>query len=345
MTEAVFAIPGDHRQRTGGYIYEASVLSALNEIGCQTELLPLPASFPDPIQADMAYTIAALAAVSDQHTIILDGFLVGSLDPRRLDEVRAPMIGIVHHPLGHETGLAPERARFLQANEKAVLAHLRHVIVPSPHTAQVLVDDFAVGPDRISIALPGFLRPKIAPCPATPPVILSVGLLAPRKGHDVLLDALGKLKNLDWRAEIVGKAHDIGYSARLHDQCRALGLTNRICFTGELEPPALQTRFAAASVFALATRYEGYGMVLSEAMLHHLPVVSCKVGAVPDTVGKAGLLVECDNAAAFADALRDVLTNNNLRRDLADKATERAKALPHWQDTAEIFARIVYSLR
>ncbi|MEL6452361.1 MAG: glycosyltransferase family 4 protein [Pseudomonadota bacterium] len=345
MTQAVFAIPGDKDRRTGGFIYEARVLAELNAMGCTTAHVQLPDGFPDPTAADMDAAFAALNAVPDNQPIILDGLVFGAIDPDRLGQVRAPVIAMVHHPLGLETGLTATRSAFLRRNEAAALRHVAHVIVPSPETARGLCRDFGADARHITVAPPGFDRPTVNCRPADPPLILSVGLLAPRKGHDVLLAALGHLKDLSWRAEIVGKAHDAGYGAALRQQADTLGIAARVTFAGEVAQDALEARFNAATVFALATRYEGYGMVLSEAMLYGLPVVSCRVGAVPDTVGNAAVLVPPDDPNAFADALRRLIEEPHVAQTQSRLSKAHAATLPRWDDTAKIFADVIARFR
>ncbi|WP_299734586.1 glycosyltransferase family 4 protein [uncultured Roseobacter sp.] len=345
MTQAVFAIPGDKDRRTGGFIYEASVLRVLNKIGVETAHLQLPDSFPEPTASDMATTLDALCEVPADQAIILDGLVFGAIDPAGLAQVRAPVIAMIHHPLGLETGLPSDRAAFLRANEAAALKHAAHVIVPSPHTAEVLVQQFGARPEHISVAPPGFDRPLVRRRPANPPLILSVGLLAERKGHDVLLDALSLIKDLNWQAAIVGKAHDAAVAKALRDQCDSLGLTDRVRFAGELDAPALTATFNAAHIFALATRYEGYGMVLSEAMLFGLPVVSCDVGAVPGTVGAAGILTPADNPTRFASALRQLLEKPETARHYSGLSKARAEDLPTWTMTAQVFEQVIGRLR
>ncbi len=134
------------------------------------------------------------------------------------------------------------------------------------------------------MAPPGFRPADPVHQPQSPPLILSVGILAERKGHDVLVAALGHIRDLDWQAQIVGKAHDGAVESALRRQIADLGLGDRVQLTGLLADDAVIERYREASVFALATRYEGYGMVLGEAMLHGLPIVTCHTGAVPDTV-------------------------------------------------------------
>lgn len=341
MTQAVFAIPGDKDRRTGGFIYEARVLRELNEIGCCTAHLQLPDSFPDPSLADMTATLELLCAIPEDQPIILDGLVFGAIDPEGLAQVRAPVIAMVHHPLGFETGLPKSRAAFLLRNETAALREVDHVIVPSAVTARVLCQDLEATPSRITVAPPGFDRPIVDRRPATPPLVLSVGLLAPRKGHDVLLDALAFLKDLPWQAEIVGKTHDPDYAAALHAQARALGIEPRVTFAGELEQEALTERFNAASIFALATRYEGYGLVLNEAMMFGLPVVTCRSGAVPATVGDAAILVPSDDPVGLSDALRRVIEEPSEADRLSRLSVNRAATLPRWQDTARIFSETV----
>jgi len=342
---AVFAIPGDKDRRTGGFIYEATVLRVLNEIGCPTAHLTLPDSFPDPTPIDMAETLALLRAVPADQVIILDGLVYGAIDPAGLASVAAPVIAMIHHPLGLETGIAPDLAAHLLQNEAAALQHADAIAVPSPHTAAILMDDFRADPTKIHIALPGFDRPLGAPAPVAPPLILSVGLLAERKGHDVLLRALAELHDLAWQCQIIGKQHDATTADSLVAQRAALNLVNRVTFVGEVDAETLDARYRAASLFALATRYEGYGMVLSEAMLHGLPVISTQTGAVPDTVGDAGLLVPVDDHMALAAALRAVLTEADTRQRLQNAALEKAAALPTWEDTARIMAGVVSALR
>ncbi|KUJ81010.1 glycosyltransferase family 4 protein [Ruegeria profundi] len=345
MTEAVFAIPGDKDRRTGGFIYEATVLRLLNEIGCETQHLELPDSFPEPTRQDMAATIKALCAVPETRPIILDGLVFGSIDPDGLAQVKAPIIAMIHHPLGLETGLTAERAAFLMLNEAAALRHASRVVVPSPETARVLVQSFDAKPDLIAIAAPGFDRPKVNRQPVQPPLVLSVGLLARRKGHDILLEALAGIRDVPWQAVIVGKEHDKPTANDLYEQARVLDLDTRVRFAGELDQDSLNRLFNAASVFALATRYEGYGMVLSEAMLFGLPILSCNVGAVPETVGNAGILVPPDDPDAFGAKLRFLLEDAGARKRQADLSLEKSSSLPTWYDTAANFAWLIRSLQ
>ncbi|WP_299747555.1 glycosyltransferase family 4 protein [uncultured Tateyamaria sp.] len=345
MTQAVFAIPGDKDRRTGGFIYEARVLKELNDIGCATQHLQLPDSFPDPTPSDMIATLAALRAVPDHHPIILDGLVFGAIDPDGLAKVNAPVIAMAHHPLGLETGLPAARAAFLLQNEAAALRHVAHVIVPSEETARVLCRDFDADVNRVTIAPPGFDRPVVNRSPTDPPLVLSVGLLAPRKGHDVLLTALSHLRDMPWQASIVGKAHDPAYAAALRGQSRDLGIDERVHFAGEIDQNALSSLFNAASVFVLATRYEGYGMVLSEAMQFGLPVVSCRVGAVPDTVWDAGVLVPPNDPKALAHATQLILQDRKRAEELSRLSTQRSNALPRWRHTARIFADVIAKVK
>ena len=343
--KAVFAIPGDMHRKTGGFIYEAEVLAALNRIGVQTTHLAIPDSFPDPSPRDMETTLAALAAVPANVPVILDGFIAGTIDPQGAAQLAVPLIAITHHPLGYETGLPPARASLLIEKERAALAHMAHIVVPSPHTAAILCSDFGVARHDVTVAPPGFTRPSdCTPKPQSPPLILSVGLLAPRKGHDTLLAALATIIDLPWNADIVGKSHDVDTREALHKDCAELGLGDRVTFSGEIDRPALHARYRAATVFALATRYEGYGMVFGEAMMFGLPIISCDTGAVPQTVGNAGILIQPGDAKAFGTALRQMLSDADTRKTYATASATQGIALPTWDDTAQIIANVLRSV-
>ena len=334
----MFAIPGDLAARTGGYIYDQRLGRGLLAAGWRLETLNLGKSFPNPAPDDMAAALAALAAVPDDTVLLVDGLAFGALDTAGLATVKAPLCALVHHPLALESGVAAERAVVLRRLETANLAMARQVIVTSPHTAATLVRDFGVPEARITIALPGTdLPPKPRQSPGSIPNILSVGSLTQRKGHDVLLSALASLTDLAWTATIVGGPHDPSVAARLKAQWAALGLEQRVQFAGELERDELDACYARASIFALATRYEGYGMVFAEATANGLPIVSCAAGAVPETAPKkSSILVPPDDPAAFARALRSVLTDPALEARLSDGAKRAAAALPTWDEAIRL---------
>ena len=109
-------------------------------------------------------------------------------------------------------------------------------------------------------------------------------------------------------------------------------------FAGEVTATEKDRLLRQATVFAFATRFEGYGMVLAEAMTYGLPILTTRAGAVPDTVGDAALLVPPDDVETLAAGLRAILTDAALRGQLAAKSRARAQTLPGWLDTARIVA-------
>ncbi|MEO0386923.1 MAG: glycosyltransferase family 4 protein [Pseudomonadota bacterium] len=342
-TRLTLAVPGDLASRTGGYIYDARLLEELRAKGIDARHLALPASFPRPSKADMDSAFDALCRAAPDAPLLIDGLAFGALDTARLATITAPLAALIHHPLALEAGLTPEDAEAFALREAANLAHARIVIVPSPHTASVLARDFGVAPSRITVARPG--RAELSggsAAPTSPPLILSVGMLAPRKGHDVLIRALDQVTDIAWRAEIVGPARNPSTAAALQADIAARGLSDRVTLLGEVSAAVLAQRYRAATVFALATRYEGHGMVFDEAMAHGLPVVATRGGAVVETVPAcAGLLVDVDDATGFAEALRTVLSDPARRQTLARAAHAHTEALPRWTDTA---ARVAAAL-
>ncbi|WP_439562407.1 glycosyltransferase family 4 protein [Roseinatronobacter sp.] len=339
-----FALPGDIHTRSGGTHYDRRVIESLRACGQPVQHVALPASWPAPSADDTRETLARLHALPAGMPLIIDGLTFGAMQTRDAASLNRPVIVMLHHPLGLETGLAPARAAELIARETANLDHAQHIIVPSGHIGGLLQDRFGVDAARITVAPPGFDRTDPAPPPLPPmdpPLILSVGLICPRKGHDILLRALGQVTDLNWQSVIVGMVQDMGYLKQLEDLRHSLTLQDRVLIAGELSQAALSQYYRCAHIFALATRYEGYGIVLGEAQLHSLPVVSCDSGAVGETLHGAGLLVPPDDPDAFAHALRDLLSDKTLYDDLSRKSHLAGTALPCWQDTAQIFRQVL----
>ncbi len=332
-----FAYPGDLQTRTGGYGYDRRVIGALRDLDWDVHLVPLGEGFPN--TPDLAAAEDALATIPEGSIVFIDGLAFGVMDDwAQRNALSVKIFALVHHPLALETGMPDDRRIEFAAREHRALSCTRGVVVTSPATARELQEKFAVGADKLVVATPGTDPVPLAIGGSGKPCILSVGSLTRRKGHDVLIEALAALKDLDWRCRIVGSRElDAVVPSELEEQISRLDLHERISLVGEVEDARVE--FARADVFALASRYEGYGMVFAEALAHGLPIVGCAAGAVPDVVPpSAGVLVAPDDVAALSAALRRVLTEPETRTLMADASAVAGAALPSWRDTAATIA-------
>ncbi len=343
MNRAVtFAFPGRLDLNTGGYAYDRRLIDGLRALGFTVDLLALGEGFPSPDAKALAGAEARLSALPKDSLLLIDGLAFGVLDAwAEREAMRLRIVALVHHPLALETGLSERaRARLWQSETRALTA-TRHVVVTSPMTARTLAEDYGVAPEAITVALPGTDPAPIATSGNRPPHIVSIGTLTRRKGHDILLAALKRIETLDWRATIVGSRDlDPATAGSLLAQAAELGLLQRVVFTGEC--PDTRTILATGDVFALASRYEGYGMVFAEALSQGLPIVACAAGAVSEVVPEtAGILVPVDETQAFAAALARLLTDPAERQARAAAALKAGRALPGWPETARRVAAVL----
>lgn len=339
------AVPGDLEARTGGYGYDREIVAGLRALGWTVDVRRLDASFPFPTSYARAHAVAELAAVPTGGLVLADGLAFGAMAEEAAREAaRLRLVALVHHPLALENGLAPEIARAFAESETRALACARGVVVTSDATAATLAT-YGIAGDDIAVVPPG-----TAPAPLArgttgrapgPVAMLCVASLVERKGYDVLIAALARLKHLGWRLTCVG-SHRLQpqTSAAIVEQVRASGLADRVTFLGELDQAALDAVYDTADVFVLPTRYEGYGMAVAEAVARGLPVVSTYTGAIPELVGKdSGILLEPGAVSGWTYALGLLLSPDwDLRRQLADGARARRDTLPRWSDAARAMA-------
>lgn len=342
----VFAVPGDIDQRTGGYGYDRRLMAALRDGGTAVEHLQLGDGFPAPGAADLAGADAAFRALADSTVVLVDGLAGGAMaDVMTAHGGRLRFVYLCHHPLAIETGLDFATAERLRVSEAAGLGAARAVVVTSPATAETVVALFGLPRERVTVALPGTDPRPAAACAGDPRVLLTVATLTRRKGHDVLITALGRIKALPFRARFVGgETFDPAWAAKLRAMVAAHGLEDRVTFVGPVDDTAGE--LSAADVFVLPSRYEGYGMAFAEALAHGLPVVAARAGAVPDVVPEAaGALVPPDDPEALAAALAGLLTDR--KRLEAARAGSRAAgaALPSWADTAAVVRPVLEGVR
>jgi glycosyltransferase involved in cell wall biosynthesis len=349
VKEVLFAVPGDLASPTGGYSYDRRMIAGLAGVGWRTTVVELGEGFPFPPSSVHAAACARLAAQPAGQLMVVDGLAFGAL-PEAAAALRYShrLVALVHHPLALETGLAAAAAETLRASERAALAHAHGVITTSAATARLLAVDFGVPAEHIRVVQPGTDRvaapPRVAGDTLT---LLSVGSVVPRKGFDVLVQALARLADLPWRLTIAGDRMRCPNTAREVDAAIARHhLGARIAFTGAVIADRLAALYGSADLFVLASRFEGYGMAYAEAIAHGLPVIGTTAGAIPEVVTpQAGVLVAPDDVEALTAALRHLMTDPQARAALAAGARAAAARLPTWSEQAVLFARALEQCR
>ncbi len=233
----------------------------------------------------------------------------------------------VWQPLGWPRGPALRRADL--------------VVAPSRYTAQRLISEQGVPPDRVA-RLPWGLDPEFEArfqthtqplrpngFPEHARVILTVGRwdTAERyKGMDTLISALPNILKVvpDAVLVLVGEGED---RPRLEQLARDLGVSGHTRFLYGLAQGDLFGCYAHCDVFALPSAGEGFGFVFLEAMAHGKPVIGGAHGGIPDVIqdGVTGMLVPHGDRQHLSLALESLLTNPVLAAEMGERARARVQ--------------------
>jgi hypothetical protein len=187
----VFAVPGDLDTPTGGYAYDKRMIAELRELGWRPQVLNFGEGFPHPNALTRATAKAQLNDVPKGRAIVIDGLAFGVMpDEAEALSQRHPLIAMVHHPLALERGVTPQdQAEALRESErKRSLVHPRGDREQPHH--RMLLAGYGVPAERITVAQPG--TDRVSSCRAITVArrAAGVGSLVPRKGYDVLIEAL-----------------------------------------------------------------------------------------------------------------------------------------------------------
>ena len=162
-------------------------------------------------------------------------------------------------------------------------------------------------------------------------ICLFVGRLVPNKRQQDLIQMIRLYKQFvsdKIRLILVGSSYSKSYEFKLKEYAQDLGL--KVCeskaqagedfdvlFTGSVRDEELLALYKSAKVFVSASEHEGFCIPLVEAMGMGLPIVAHSSSAIPETIGKAGLLVNKFNPQEFLSAVKSVLTNEQVQSQLS----------------------------
>ncbi|MFZ1400618.1 MAG: glycosyltransferase family 1 protein [Candidatus Promineifilaceae bacterium] len=222
---------------------------------------------------------------------------------------------------------------YLSSQTRRSCQRARRIITISESSRQDVHRFLGVPLNRIDVVVPG-VDPVYRPLPPDEVTafrqkhglgrfVLHVGTLQPRKNIPVLIEAFARQGDPDLKLVLVGG------KGWLYDeifrQVQALGLVERVIFTGYVPDDDLPHWYNAAELLVFPSVYEGFGLPVVEAMACGTPVIAANSSSIPEAVGDAGLLFAPDDVETLAGQITAVLTNAAL------KDTLRQQGLAHAQ--------------
>jgi glycosyltransferase involved in cell wall biosynthesis len=198
------------------------------------------------------------------------------------------------------------------------------VVVPSDFFKRI-VEKWGIPSDRIRKIYLGIDKLEEAKLPSPTPqgcTIISAGRFVPWKGFSMLIDLLDQLPR-EWNLVLIGDGPD---KKDLVKKVHALGLESRTRFTGSIEHSELLGWLKTGSVFVLNTSFESFSFQILEAMMSGIPVVSTRVGSIPELIreGIDGVLCLPDNIDEFKEAVLSTKEQPGMWRERTTSASLRA---------------------
>ncbi|OLZ41959.1 glycosyl transferase [Natrinema saccharevitans] len=266
---------------------------------------------------------------------------------RTLRERGHPVVATVHHPITVDRDAALAAAddwterlltrrwyRFLRM-QREVIQGLPHVLTVSESAKHRTVTDFGADPDSIRVVHNGIDTDLFRPIDRDhdrPRVMTTVSADVPLKGARHLLEGFATVReSIDAELVVVGEFDEGGDCDRLVSE---LGIGDAIETHSEISYERMVELYGTADVAVVPSIYEGFGLPAGEALACGVPVVATTGGGLPEVVGDAGVLVEPGDADAIADAVRDLLTDDQRRRELGQRGRDRIVEEFDWERAA-----------
>lgn len=321
---------------SGGNRYDDELAAGLRALGLDLCEYAVPGSWPAPEHQDRQQFTALL---STEPSWLINNIL-GSAAP---DAIRATVTAghqvtmLIHYfPADDPTLSSSERERLAAAEAEAIAA-ANTIVVTSAWAAGEVASRY--GRADAVVAVPGVEPAEVALGSlgrGQPPLLLWLARLTRTKDPLTFVEALTRLQDLDWTAQLVGPdTLDESLTRELRAHIAETGLTGRVEVLGSREGDSLESVWANTDLLVHTARAENYGMVVTEALARGIPsIVPSGTGAV-EAQG-VGATFPPGDATALAGVLREWLTDPQLRDSWRTEAAEVRAHLPTWRTTAEI---------
>jgi len=247
----------------------------------------------------------------------------------------APVVSV--HDVSFEHG-PPIGSRAGRAHRRSVRAAVRAgawIHTDSEFVAAEVRDIYPIEPHRVVTVPLGVRLPEAGPHPAPgSPYVLALGAADGRKGLTTLVTAFDSLASTNRDLRLIHAGPGGSASGDLADAVDRSPHRDRILRLGWVDDGARAALLAQAAAVAYPSLYEGFGLVVLEAMAAGRPVVTTPVAAIPEAAGDAALYVEAGDADAMAGGLQRALDDQELSTQLGARGRARAAGFT-WERTAD----------
>lgn len=267
----------------------------------------------------------------------------------KIKELGIPVVTTIHHPIPIDRDLAIKAAKSLWQElgirrwyafakmQIKVAKKLSHFITGSQNSYRQILEIFKLPKDSLRVIYDGVDSSVFTQSPDVRRLenrllVVNSGDI-PLKGLKYLLEAVAALRT-ERKIElvIVGKQMKNGYTQGLIENLR---IADCVTHLGQIDTAELVRQYSMATIVIVPSVYEGFGLPAAEAMSCNTPVIATTAGALPEIVGDAGILVPPANARALAEAIKDLLDNQDKRRHLGEMGRRRVQQMFNWQNTAK----------
>jgi glycosyltransferase involved in cell wall biosynthesis len=342
---------------TGGFLYDKLVVEYLRRQGDEVEIISLPwQSYALSLGHNFLPHLRRRLSQGNFDAVIQDELVHPSLvwlNRRLKPQIQYPIISLVHLLRSTEERPAWQN-RFYRWVEQRYLQSVDGCIFISRHTREVVQALTGAG-KPFAIAYPagdrlGGLTPAEITARAEasgPRRILFLGAVIPRKGLDILLQALAPLKSEAWQLTVAGSlTSDPAYARRIFALISRLGLSHKVRLPGVLLGPDLITCLRQSHIMAVPSYVEGLALVYLEGMSYGLVPLASSGGAAGEviTTGQDGFLIPPKNVQALTDSLAELLGDNQKLPAMSLAAKARIARHPTWEQTGAAIREFLTSL-
>lgn len=346
-------IIGDINRLTGGYLYERKLIEYLREKGVEVDVISIR-EVPYPYIRHLFSNLSFIFQFFEKnYDFVLEDEMAHPalfLFNFWLRYVKRTKIVVIVHLLWWKATKG-WKAHFIRCIEKIMLRSAHLIIANSKHTEKE-IEGMGIPGEFIEVVYPGFdaLSGKREMIREAHERInlLSVAICDPRKGLDILLEAIHHLNNPKIKLDVVGDdCVDLAYNKRLKERVSAWGLEEKVTFHGVVGLEELRRFYSEADIFVLPSLYEPFGIVFAEAMSFGLPIIATNVGGIPELVedGENGLLVPPKDVNLLAGAINKLASDAGLRERFGRRGYEKSKKLNTWADCGEVIFQYLFSIR